>query len=843
VIHVSDDDVRRAHVTPMLREAGFEVVEAEDGTRALELARTLAPDVVVAAVRMRDVDGFELCRQIRAHPAIAAIPVVLLSAHFVADEHRAHGLDMGADAYLAEPVAPDVLRATLHAVLRARRAEGEAGEAAARERFLFDSLPVPAWVFDRDSAAFLAVNDAAVKRLGYSREELLEMSIVDLRPAEDVPVLREVLARQNADVTGSWRLLTRDGELLEVELVARSIVFGGRNARLVVMEDVTERKRMQTELAAVKARLAADLADMRSVHDLSARLADVTRSVGSALDLDAVLQHVVDGARDLCGSDFAAILVREDGGDGFRPCVRAGGAARTRQRELRVEAGRGAGGQVILTRRPFRTGDYLNDPRISPDYRWVAERSGIVSMMIVPIVVDDRVEALLYLDNQRRRPFNDEQEALCLRLADHAAVAIHNVRLFRAERAARAEAEVLKALAVELSMSLDPGRVLQRVAEAARDLCRADLVRIALREADGAMIYRSIVGARATGYEQLRLRPGKGFIGRVLETGRAFRTADAPSDPHVHPDYGRRIIEAEGTRTAMVVPIVAGDRIEGVIYVARRTPAPFSDDDERVGSRLADHAAIAIRNAELLAREQAARSDAEEANRAKDQFLAVLSHELRTPLNTMLGWLAVVRTGRLDASQHQRALEIVERNTRAQARMIDDLLDISRIAAGKMVLDRRPISLASVIADTVDALQPEVKAKGLTLERHVDAEAGTVSADADRIRQTLVNLLVNAMKYTPSGGRVEVRLRAGDGVVRITVQDTGTGIEPDVLPHVFERFRQADWRTAGAQGGLGLGLAVVREVVQMHGGSVEAQSDGPGRGATFTVTLPVIRRP
>lgn len=1102
VIHANDDDVGRSRVTTMLREAGFEVMEAEGGKRALDLARTVAPDLVVSAVRMRDIDGFEVCQQIRAHPATAAVPVVLLSAHLVADEHRARGLDIGADAYLAEPVAPDVLRATLLAVLRARRAEGEAGEAAARERFLFESLPVPAWVSDRESSAFLAVNDAAVKRLGYSREEFLSMSIVDLRPAEDVPALVEVLTHRHGDVTGLWRLRTKPGDLLHVELFARSIVFRDRDACLVVAEDITERQGMQAELTALKDRLAGELAEMRRLHELSTRLADVTRSVGSALDLDTVLQRVVDGAKDLCGSDVAAILVRDDDGDAFRPRARTGDAGGTRRGELRVEAGRGAGGQVIVTRQPFRTDDYLRDPRIGPDYRWVAEQSGIVAMMIVPIIVDERVEGLLYVDNRSGRPFTGEHEAVCLRLADHAAVAFQNVRLFRAERAARTEAEVLKALAVELSSTLDLGRVLERVAGAARDLCRADLVRIALREPDGAMVYRCIVGARATGYEQMRLGAGKGFVGRVLETGRPFRTDDALSDPHVHPDYGRRIIEAEGTRTAMVVPIVAGGRIEGLIYVARRTPAPFNDGDERVGSRLADHAAIAIRNAELfaseraarrdaetatqqlrlalqagrmgigqwtmrtgevgwspemeaiygyapgtspgtsesfeklihpddrdrvvqaiteavdrprqihieyrivrpdrsvrwiethgqplvldadgrlvrmvgvswdvterkqmeerfqlaveaaptammivnhqgtivfvnslterllgyarneiigqsverlvpvrfqsrhtehrtsffadlrrrpmgagrdlyavrkdgsevpveiglspfetaggvfilaaitditerkqaederarlLAREQAARSEAEEANRAKDQFLAVLSHELRTPLNTMLGWLAVLRTGRLDPSQQERALEVVERNTRAQARMIDDLLDISRIAAGKMVLDRRPMSLGPVVADTVDALQPEAKAKGLTLERHVDPAAGTVSADADRMRQILVNLLVNAMKYTPSGGRIDVYLTAAEDVVRITVKDTGVGIEPDLLPHVFERFRQADWRTAGAQSGLGLGLAVVREIVEMHGGAVEARSDGPGRGATFSVALP-----
>jgi PAS domain S-box-containing protein len=242
--------------------------------------------------------------------------------------------------------------------------------------------------------------------------------------------------------------------------------------------------------------------------------------------------------------------------------------------------------------------------------------------------------------------------------------------------------------------------------------------------------------------------------------------------------------------------------------------------------------------ASLLAREQAAREQAEVANRTKDQFLAMLSHELRQPLNTMLGWVRILRTGQASAPQRDRALEAIERSTRAQARMIDDLLDIARIEAGKLTLDRRPVTVGSLVAETVDSLQHEARAKGLTIEAHLDPGAAIVSADADRLRQVLVNLIGNAIKYTPSGGHVRVDLAPGDGVVQVVVRDTGVGIERDFLPRVFERFRQADWRQAGTQGGLGLGLAIVREIVEMHGGAVEAQSEGPGRGATFTVTLP-----
>ena len=237
-------------------------------------------------------------------------------------------------------------------------------------------------------------------------------------------------------------------------------------------------------------------------------------------------------------------------------------------------------------------------------------------------------------------------------------------------------------------------------------------------------------------------------------------------------------------------------------------------------------------------RAEAARAEAEAADRTKDEFLAVLSHELRTPLTTIVGWIPMLRRAQLDAAQRERGLETVDRNARALARMIDDLLDISRIVADKMILERRPISLVSVISETVESFQHQAKAKGVAIVPHVETGAGLVSADPQRMQQVLMNLLTNALRYTPEGGRVEVHLTMHGGHARIRVHDTGIGIEPELLPHVFERFRQGDARSAGTKGGLGLGLAIVRKIVELHGGTVDAESAGPGQGATFIITLP-----
>jgi PAS domain S-box-containing protein len=243
--------------------------------------------------------------------------------------------------------------------------------------------------------------------------------------------------------------------------------------------------------------------------------------------------------------------------------------------------------------------------------------------------------------------------------------------------------------------------------------------------------------------------------------------------------------------------------------------------------------------AELLARERRARAEAEAANRAKDEFLATLSHELRTPLNAILGWASILAAGKRDSATLARAAETIARNARAQAELIDDLLDVSRIITGRLRLDTRAVNLLPVIEAALDAVAPAAEAKRIRLEAVLDPEAGSVAGDPARLQQVVWNLLSNGVKFTPPGGRVEVRLERLDSQVEIRVSDSGEGIRPEFLPHVFDRFRQADSSTTRTHGGLGLGLAIVRHLVELHGGTVHADSAGEGQGSTFAVRLPV----
>ena len=231
--------------------------------------------------------------------------------------------------------------------------------------------------------------------------------------------------------------------------------------------------------------------------------------------------------------------------------------------------------------------------------------------------------------------------------------------------------------------------------------------------------------------------------------------------------------------------------------------------------------------------------EAEEANRMKDEFLATLSHELRTPMNAIVGWTSLMASGGLDPETTARAVASIDRNAKAQVRLIEDILDVSRIVSGKLRLKIQPVDLPSVVEAAVDSVRHAAEAKGVALHVGLDPGQGSIHGDGDRLQQVVWNLLSNAIKFTPRGGRVDVQLARANAHVELQVRDSGQGIKPEFLPHVFERFRQADSSSTRAHGGLGLGLAIVRHLVELHGGTVEARSEGESRGATFIVHLPV----
>jgi signal transduction histidine kinase/CheY-like chemotaxis protein len=359
--------------------------------------------------------------------------------------------------------------------------------------------------------------------------------------------------------------------------------------------------------------------------------------------------------------------------------------------------------------------------------------------------------------------------------------------------------------------------------------------------ASGEMRLRHQVGTRWPGYQGgMVIEQGKGTGGIVLAAQQPFRTDDYAADPRISPDYVAASL-ADGTVAQIVVPIPGDSGIAGLLYVDRRTRRPFTDAEEAILVRLADHAGTAIRNSQLFAAEQVARAEADAANRAKDQFLAMLSHELRTPLTAITGWARLLTAGRLDAAQQRHAAGVIQRNAQLQAELVSDLLDISRVVAGKMELERSRVDLLLVVRAAVEAAGAELEAKRLRLSTELDPAAGEILGEPRRLQQIVSNLISNAVKFTPAGGLVEVRLGRHETSARLVVTDTGEGIDPALLPRrIFDPFEQGDSSTTRKHQGLGLGLAIVRQLVELHGGTVHAESRGKGEGATFTVDLPVL---
>ena len=339
------------------------------------------------------------------------------------------------------------------------------------------------------------------------------------------------------------------------------------------------------------------------------------------------------------------------------------------------------------------------------------------------------------------------------------------------------------------------------------------------------------------------LSPGVGLPGRVWTSLEGAWITSLQQDAN----FPRKAAALEsGLRSAFAVPVTFGRECLGVLefFSAReREPDPeLLGGFLGVGSQLGqfvERLRIEQERQLLLESERAARRDAESANRAKDEFLATLSHELRTPLNAIVGWAHLLKTGQLDEGQRTRAIDVIDRNAKAQSQIVGDVLDVSRIVMGKLRLEVRPVDLGTVIEEALDTLRPAAAAKAIRLEATLSGSA-RVSGDPDRLQQIVWNLVSNAIKFTPSGGRIRVDLRRAAGHVDVVVEDTGAGIRSEFLPHVFERFRQSDSSSTRTHGGLGLGLALVRHLVELHGGTVAAHSRGEGRGATFTVRLPLV---
>ncbi|MBB3118197.1 hybrid sensor histidine kinase/response regulator [Pseudoduganella violacea] len=415
----------------------------------------------------------------------------------------------------------------------------------------------------------------------------------------------------------------------------------------------------------------------------------------------------------------------------------------------------------------------------------------------------------------------------------------------RAQEALREESkmlEVLNSTGNALAQRRELRPLLQDVTAAAADISGARFAAFYYRDEGGAPLY-TVAGQAPDAFRRLPLRRAAALLAPVLRGAAILRSADAPDDPAL--------------RSYLALPVRSGSSaVLGALFFGHPEPDMFSERTERIVAGFAAQAGVALDNARLneamrhaaeerrllLDSERGARAEAERTSQMKDEFLATLSHELRTPLTAILGWAQVLRRGSRDQADLNRGLETIERNARAQAQLIEDLLDMSRITSGKVQLDMQQISPLTILDAVIETVRPAAEAKHIRIERDYQAKV-LVAADPSRLQQVMWNLLSNALKFTPHGGAVQLSVGLVGGLVEIVVSDNGIGIEPAFLAHVFERFRQADASTTRRHGGLGLGLSIVKHLVEQHGGTVAAASAGAGRGASFTVRLPLASGP
>ena len=651
-------------------------------------------------------------------------------------------------------------------------------------------------------------NLAAERMFGYTAAEAVGQSITLIVPAdrlfEEEHVLREIRAGRAVDHFETMRR-RKDGTLLPISLTISPI--RDNDGRVVgaskIARDVSERRRVEEALAAAEARQA----------DLRQRLVALVAASGTLFGspkMHDVLPALVVLARTLLRADGYAVWLLDPREKQWS--IGASHGISEAFSRMFVESFRGEDVSAVAFTEPLIVSSVADTPLLEDRAR-ALRQEGIESMMAVPLTIGGHGTGTLVFYYRTPHEFDEVEVQTARALGNLAAAAIASAELFEAQRRSREQAEranrqaaFLAEASAALGSSLDYEETLRTVAQLAvpqiADWCAVDV---------------------------------------VDEHGEVQRLAVSHIDSAQASSAGSAVADVIGFGTALmrpsmiVVPLTAHRRTFGALtFVYADSGRTYSDVDFRFAHDMAYRAALAVENARAYRQVQA-------ANRAKDEFLATLSHELRTPLNAVLGWARMLRGGAVSQEKMSRAFEVVERNALAQLDLVEDLLDLSRVITGKFRLDVQPVNLTATINAAVEAIQPAATAKGITVKVDAGPDESLISGDEARLQQVIWNLLSNAIKFTLRGGRVNVTLRGQESQFEIEVSDTGEGIEPAVLPYVFDRFRQGDSGTTRTHQGLGLGLAIVRHIVELHGGRVDVTSPGKGQGATFMISLPFVQ--
>jgi PAS domain S-box-containing protein len=683
----------------------------------------------------------------------------------------------------------------------------------------------------------LSWNRGAERLFGYSAWEMVGRGMSVLIPPdradEEQRELQRIACGEAIEPFDTVRL-HRDGQTVQVSVSAfplrdpTGVVIGAAK----IARDIRQRVVAEAEL--------------RTAHQRLLALVGVSRLLIEAPDAADVWRRTVQFADQALAADAYAVWQRDD--EHQWRMVYARGVSRAFSERMVVESRTSLRADTVLVR-PLVVST-VAESTLPPELVEAYNSEKIRAMVVFPLMLHGEPRGTLVFYYRRPRSFSDVELDTGQALANLAATALLSAeaRERQREAASRADyaahqAQFMSEITRVLSESLDVQQTLATVAAMAcpdiADWCTVDLV------GDDGSVQRLAVAHVDPGKVELarRLReeypsnPNAEYsVHHVIRTGRPAMMKRIPVsllEGAARDASQIDVIRSLSLTSFMCVPIATRTGVAGAItFVTAESQREYTDEDLRFATDVAARASLAIENARAYAA-------ANEAARQKDEFLATLSHELRTPLNAVMGYTRMLRTGEVRPERRARSLEAIERNAEALRRLVEEVLDVARITSGKLRITLDGVDPGGALRDAVAAVSPAAQAKGVNLHTSID-EGVWVRGDRDRLQQVFWNVVQNAVKFTPAGGDVHVELRArGDSVI-VRIADTGEGINPDQLPHVFQRFHQARGTLVREHGGLGLGLAIVKDLIELHGGSVRAESAGPGCGAAFTITLPAL---
>jgi signal transduction histidine kinase/ActR/RegA family two-component response regulator len=614
--------------------------------------------------------------------------------------------------------------------------------------------------------------------------------------------------------------------------------------------EMAQRLAQKTAFAVENARLFRRERQARALIEQAAermgRLQGLTADLARALTSEAVAQAVIDHAAAGVGAVTAALWTLDPDGQHLRLLRSWNYSPEAQQAYAVLDVKRSSpASDAVRTRDPVFLSSRLELEQRYPAVAAAAADNlmpSIIALACLPLMVGEEVTGVLIFTLRDRSALAPEERVFLTVAAGHCAQSLYRARIFEAERRASTE----KALLYELVDAAGRAHTLEEVYEhALTALQRAlDVQRtsISLFEPDQVIRFKAWHGLSDAYRAALE---GHSPWSPETRDAAPVIVSDVAADPELA--RYREVFEREGIVAIAFLPLVHQQRLLGKLMIYASRPRSFTPAELAMARSVATQVAQAVARkmteaevARLFEEAETARAQAEDASRMKDEFLAVVSHELRTPMSAILGWSHILKTERRnEPATLSKGIDVIERNARAQTKIIEDILDVSRVITGKLVIEPVSVSLSSVVSEAIDVVRPSAAAKETTLSLDAPDDPLSIVGDPGRLRQIIWNLLSNAVKFTPRGGSVQVALTQDTGSVSVAVRDTGKGIPPSFLPHVFERFRQADSSTTRLTGGLGLGLAIVRHLVELHGGHVQAASEGSDKGATFTVTLPV----